>query len=148
MLKKQMTREVMLDALEHDYNGLMNLGDIYGARGVEAAIDTIHLYRMSESAHEKIQRHQDHAGNHRRIPRLRQDHRLRRRKRTLNLRNLRRGQPPRLPPPCVPAQGMRQTAAGRATTARACPSRKIHIANAAHKHPLWTLCARPERISS
>ncbi len=44
MLKKQMTREVMLDALEHDYNDLMNLGEIYGARGVEAAIDTIHLY--------------------------------------------------------------------------------------------------------
>ena len=34
----------MLDALEHDYNDLMNLGDIYGARGVDAAIDTIHLY--------------------------------------------------------------------------------------------------------
>ena len=47
MLKKQMTREVMLDALEHDYNGLMNLGDIYGARGVEAAIDTIHLYEKA-----------------------------------------------------------------------------------------------------
>ena len=59
MLKKQMTREVMLDALEHDYNDLMNLGDLYGARAVEAAIDTLRLYekprarlrRMSESAH-------------------------------------------------------------------------------------------------
>ncbi len=45
-----MTREVMLDALEHDYNNLMNLGDIYGARGVEAAIDTIHLYEKSSSS--------------------------------------------------------------------------------------------------
>ena len=55
MLKKEMTREVMLDALEQDYNGLMNLGDIYGARGVEAAIDTIHLYeRALELACEEI----------------------------------------------------------------------------------------------
>ena len=50
MLKKEMTREVMLDALAHDYNGLMNLGDIYGARGVEAAIDTIHLYEKASSS--------------------------------------------------------------------------------------------------
>ncbi len=50
MLKKQMTREVMLDALEHDYNGLMNLGDLYGARGVEAAIDTLRLYEKSSSS--------------------------------------------------------------------------------------------------
>ncbi len=57
MLKKQMTREVMLDALEHDYNGLMNLGDIYGARGVEAAIDTIHLYEKAlELACEECQK--------------------------------------------------------------------------------------------
>ena len=47
MLKKEMTRDLMIDALEHDYNGLMNLGDIYGARGVEAAIDTIHLYEKA-----------------------------------------------------------------------------------------------------
>ena len=45
-----MTREVMLDALEHDYNDLMNLGDIYGARGVEAAIDTLRLYEKSSSS--------------------------------------------------------------------------------------------------
>lgn len=55
MLKKEMTREAMLDALEQDYDGLMNLGDIYGARGVEAAIDTIHLYeRALELACEEI----------------------------------------------------------------------------------------------
>ena len=55
MLKKVMTRDVMLDALEQDYDGLMNLGDIYGARGVEAAIDTIHLYeRALELACEEI----------------------------------------------------------------------------------------------
>ena len=47
MLKKEMTREAMLDALEQDYHGLMNLGDIYGARGVETAIDTIHLYEQA-----------------------------------------------------------------------------------------------------
>ena len=55
MLKKEMTREAMLDALEQDYDGLMNLGDIYGARGVEAAIDMIHLYeRALELACEEI----------------------------------------------------------------------------------------------
>ena len=55
MLKKVMTRDVMLDALEQDYDGLMNRGDIYGARGVEAAIDTIHLYeRALELACEEI----------------------------------------------------------------------------------------------
>ena len=55
MLKKEMTRDVMLDALEQDYHGLMNLGDIYGARGVEAAIDTIHLYEKAlELACEEI----------------------------------------------------------------------------------------------
>lgn len=50
MLKKQMTREVMLDALEHDYNDLMNLGDLYGARAVEAAINTLRLYEKSSSS--------------------------------------------------------------------------------------------------
>lgn len=50
MLKKQMTREVMLDALEHDYNDLMNLGDLYGARAVEAAIDTLRLYEKASSS--------------------------------------------------------------------------------------------------
>ena len=47
MLKKEMTRDVMLDALDQDYNALMNLGDIYGARGVGAAIDTIHIYETA-----------------------------------------------------------------------------------------------------
>ena len=57
MLKKEMTREAMLDALEQDYDGLMNLGDIYGARGVEAAIDTIHLYEQAlQLACEEIQK--------------------------------------------------------------------------------------------
>ena len=52
-----MTRDLMLDALEHDYNGLMNLGDIYGARGVEATIDTIHLYEKAlELAYEEYQK--------------------------------------------------------------------------------------------
>ena len=50
MLKKEMTREVMIDALEHDYNGLMNLGDIYGARSVDTATDTIHLYEKASSS--------------------------------------------------------------------------------------------------
>ena len=55
MLKKVMTRDVMLDALEQDYGGLMNLGDIYGARGVEAAIETIHHYeRALQLASEEI----------------------------------------------------------------------------------------------
>ena len=57
MLKKQMTREAMLDALEHAYNGLMNLADIHGARRVEAAIDTIHLYEKAlELACEEYQK--------------------------------------------------------------------------------------------
>ena len=57
MLKKEMTREAMLDALEQDYHGLMNLGDIYGARGVETAIDTIHLYEQAlRLACEEIQK--------------------------------------------------------------------------------------------
>lgn len=57
MLKKEMTRDLMIYALEHDYHGLMNLGDIYGARGVEAAIDTIHLYEKAlELACEEIQK--------------------------------------------------------------------------------------------
>ena len=57
MLKKEMTREAMFDALEQDYDGLMNLGDIYGARGVEAAIDTIHLYEKAlELACEECQK--------------------------------------------------------------------------------------------
>ena len=52
-----MTREVMLGALEHDYNDLMNLGDLYGASGVEAAIDTIHLYEKAlELACEECQK--------------------------------------------------------------------------------------------
>ena len=40
----------MLDALEHDYNDLMNLGDIYGARGVDTATGTIHLYEKASSS--------------------------------------------------------------------------------------------------
>ena len=50
MLKKEMTREVMIDALMHDYNVLMNLGDIYGACGVDAATGTIHLYEKASSS--------------------------------------------------------------------------------------------------
>ncbi|MDY6268022.1 MAG: hypothetical protein SPL39_03490 [Selenomonadaceae bacterium] len=57
MLKKEMTREAMFDALEQDYDGLMNLGDIYGARGVEAAMDTLHLYEKALAlACEEIQK--------------------------------------------------------------------------------------------
>ena len=58
MLKKEFTRDVMLDALEHDYHSLMNLGDIYGARGVDTGISTLHLYENAlKLACEEVQKY-------------------------------------------------------------------------------------------